>query len=409
MNKFRFMDYVGISIYWVALSFMWQGLHPIILPMRVLDFVPQALQGTYLGALTFLGLVMAMILQPVMGAVSDRCTSRWGRRKSFILVGTLLDLVFLAVIGLAGSYPALFLGYFLLQLSSNTAHGPYQALLPDLVPEEKRGSASGAKNLADIGGSVAGALAAGYFMDRGQLWWAMISMMAALVITMLITVIGVREEPLTERPTERSVISTVLGTFKVDVRQYPDYLWLLVSRLLFFIGLTAVQSFFLYFIKDVFHEPNPAGVTAQFMAVLTLLVMIVAYPAGHLSDRVGRKPLLFLSGLLGALGVFLFLFARDYGHLFIYGSLLGIAMGSFLSANWALATDLIPKAEAGKYLGLTNLATAGGGAIARLGGPLIDFFNARRPGQGYFALFILTCFLFLLGTAVLAKVRETSR
>ncbi|MFQ6116861.1 MAG: hypothetical protein ACE5LQ_01195, partial [Candidatus Bipolaricaulia bacterium] len=75
-------------------------------------------------------------------------------------------------------------------------------------------------------------------------------------------------------------------------------------------------------------------------------------------------------------------------------------------ANWALATDLIPKAEAGKYLGLTNLATAGGGAIARLGGPLIDFFNARQPGQGYVVLFIFTCFLFLLGTAVLTKVRE---
>ena len=204
-----------------------------------------------------------------------------------------------------------------MSLSSNTAHGPYQALLPDLVPEAKRGAASGAKNLADIGGSVVGALAAGYFMDRGQLWWAMASMMAALVVTMLIAVIGVREEPLTERP-ERSVISTVLGTFKVDVRQYPDYLWLLASRFLFFIGLTAVQSFFLYFIKDVFHEPNPAGVTAKFMAVMTLLVMIVAYPAGHISDRMGRKPLLFLSGLLGALGVFLLLFARDYGHLFLY-------------------------------------------------------------------------------------------
>ena len=82
-------------------------------------------------------------------------------------------------------------------------------------------------------------------------------------------------------------------------------------------------------------------------------------------------------------------------------------MGAFLSANWALATDLIPKTEPGKYLGLTNLATAGGGAIARLGGPLIDFFNARQPGQGYSVLFILTCFLFLLGTAILAKVRET--
>jgi len=404
VRKLHAIDYFNINAYWFGLAFMWNSLHPIILPAILLNFVPEKLKNTYLGGLTFLGLILAMIVQPIAGAISDHSTFRWGRRRPYILIGTLLDFVFLLVLGLAGNYWVLFAGYILLQVSSNVAHGPAQAFIPDLVPENRRGIAAGVKNLADMGGLVAASLVAGRLMGRQDPALAFVVIGLLLLVTMLITLFGVKEEPLVGR---RTYAPTVRDTLRVDVQRYPDYLWLIASRFLILLGLYAVQGFAQYFVHDVLKASNPAQVTGDLMFSIGLALMVLVFPAGYLSDRIGRKRLNVVAGLLAALGIFLLLFATDYARLMLFGTIIGTGTGIFVSVNWALATDLIPKREAGKYLGFSNLATAGAGATSRLGGPLIDFFNARQPGQGYSLLFVLACLCVLAGTALLAKVRET--
>jgi MFS family permease len=409
MKKLRPIDYFTINAYWFGLAFMWNSLHPIILPAMLLNFVPEQLKNTYLGGLTFLGLILAMIVQPIAGAISDRTTFRWGRRRPYILIGTLFDFVFLTVLGLAGSYWVLFAGYVLLQISSNVAHGPAQGFIPDLVPEGRRGVAAGIKNLADMGGLVAASLIAGRLMGRQNPSVAFAIIGLLLLATLLITLFGVKEEPLVEKgakPLAQTFAQKVRDTLRIDVQRYPDYLWLIASRFLILLGIYAVQGFAQYFIGDVLQSPNPAQVTGDLLFSIGLALMVLVFPAGYLSDRIGRKRLNVFAGLLGALGIFLLLFATDYTRLMIFGSIIGAATGIFVSVNWALATDLIPKSEAGKYLGFSNLATAGAGAVSRLGGPLIDLFNARQPGQGYSVLFVLAGLSLLAGTALLAKVRE---
>jgi len=402
----RARDYIYISLYWVALAFMWNGLHVIILPMRLLLFVPEALKNTYLGNMRFFGLILAMIIQPVAGAISDRTTLKMGRRRPYIFGGTLLDLIFLVGMALAGNYWLLFAGYFLLQFASNVAHGACQGFIPDLVSEGRRGVASGVKNLADMGGMVLGMGAAGYFMGQGMFWPALLSIIFVLVLMMAITMVTVHEEPL-RKVEKKPILKTILGTFGGDLRRYPGYLWLITSRFFILLGVYAVQGFVLYFIRDVLKMANPAQATSTLVTVIGVGIVLLVYPSGYLSDRVGRKPLLIFSGLLGALGIFLLLLARSYAHLFLFGALIGASLGLFLSANWALAIDLIPREEAGRYLGISNLATAGAGAASNLLGPVIDLFNALLPGKGYTVLFILAgCFL-LLGTALLVgKVKE---
>jgi len=133
----------------------------------------------------------------------------------------------------------------------------------------------------------------------------------------------------------------------------------------------------------------------------------MVYPAGRLSDRVGRRPIAVISGLIGALGMALiFLFQHNYILVMSFGGLIGIAFGAFMSTNWALATDLVAKGEEARYLGLANLATAGGGALARLIGPVIDFFNAYGSGLGY-SVMLLACFIyFVAGSGLLMKVKS---
>jgi MFS family permease len=136
-------------------------------------------------------------------------------------------------------------------------------------------------------------------------------------------------------------------------------------------------------------------------------MLIVAYPAGRLSDRVGRRPIAITAGLLGALAIALiYLSGQNFTFVILSGGLVGIAFGAFLSSNWALATDLVPKGEEARYLGLTNLATAGGAALARLIGPLIDYGNGLSPNLGYSFMF-LACFIyFIIGSLLLLKIRR---
>ncbi len=409
MRKLRAVDYFSISVYWFALSYLWNSLHPIILPMLVPLMAPENLKGSALGIMTSIGLILAIIVQPAAGAISDRSTFRWGRRRPYILLGTLFDLLFLLGIALAGNYWLLLAAYLFLQLSSNMAHGPYQGLIPDLVPEDRRGAASGAKQLAEILGIVVTSKVTAHFMGQGQLWAALSTIGAFLLITMLITIFAIRDEPLS-RPSPKP--SSIIRPRQFNV----DYVWLLISRLFVLLGMNLVRNFALYFLEDVLHMPNPAAATGDLMAIIALCILVITYPAGHLSDRIGRKRMNILSALLGALGAFLLLFARgnvlltvmglEFNDVLLYGSVIGLSAGIYLSANWALATDLIPKEEAAGYLGISNLATAGAGVLAGLGGPLIDLFNAREPGLGYTALFLTACLTYLVGAAVLIKIRE---
>ena len=151
---------------------------------------------------------------------------------------------------------------------------------------------------------------------------------------------------------------------------------------------------------------NPAEVTGNLMAIIGLALTALVFPAGLLSDRLGRKPLNLLAGALAALGIFLLIFVHSVTSLLVFGGIIGMATGIFVSVNWALATDLIPREEAGKYLGLSNLATAGSGAASRLAGPLIDGLNALRPGAylGYPALFLLASASTLLGTLLIFRI-----
>ncbi len=196
-------------------------------------------------------------------------------------------------------------------------------------------------------------------------------------------------------------------SFRIDVKANPDFVWFLASRLLIFMAFTTLQTFALYFLRDAVGVANPATATARFSIVAVAGMLVMVYPAGRLSDRIGRRPIAVISGFLGALGMALiFLFQHNYILVMSFGGLIGISFGAFMSTNWALATDLVAKGEEARYLGLANLATAGGGALARLIGPLIDFFNASSPGVGYSVMLLACSIYFIAGSALLMKVKS---
>lgn len=405
------IDYVKVTILGFGLSALWASLHSLVLPLRLLDFVPESLKNSYLGYLTFAGLTLAMLVQPIVGAASDRSGFSWGRRRPYILVGTIALLLLLPGIGLWESYTAVFVCYCLMQVSSNTAQGPYQGLIPDLVPEGKRGLASGVKGLLEMIGGVSLALLAANFMDRyspGEegywLWLTLGTLGIVFLVTALVTLITVRERPGT-RGSSISLLPDLLKSFQIDFKRHRGFIWFLVSRGLLGIPGVILQTFALYYLMDVIGIDNPATAFTHLLMAVGAGLIAVVYFAGRLSDRIGRKPIMLSSGFIGAVGIALLYLSDSYVQILLSGAVIGLASGAFLSTSWAMATDLAAEGEEAKYLGLTNLAMAAGSALARLIGPLIDFFNTLETNLGY-SVMLLVCFLcFIVGSLLVLKVR----
>lgn len=412
-DAFGRADYVKITIYGFALAALWSSLHSIVLPLRLLDLVSEAEKNTRLGWLTFTGLLLAMLVQPVAGAISDRSGFRWGRRRPYILIGSLIGILLLPGIGLFHSYIVLFVIYCLLQMSTNTAQGPYQAFIPDLVPQDRKGLASGVKSLLEIIGGIAVVRLIGYFMGNyapGEgaywLWLVLVVLAAVLMGAMLATMIMVKEPPGRAGAGQLPVWKALARSFRLDARADRDFIIFIVSRLLIFMALATIQTFALFYLKDVIGLPNPATATADLLIAAGVGMLLAVYPAGRLSDRIGRRPVVISSGLLGASGILVIFWASSYSMVIVGGVIIGTATGAFMSSNWALATDLIPGDEGARYLGLANLATAGGAALSRLIGPVIDYFNRYGAGLGY-QVMLGACFIyFVVGSLLLLLIKE---
>lgn len=401
-------ELVWVNAYWPGLSFMWNSLHAILLPAVLLTFVDDARKNTFLGLMTFAGLVIALLVQPISGALSDAWISRHGRRRPLILIGTALDLIFLAVIGTAQDLVGLTIGYVGLQFTSNLAHGPAQGLMHDRIAPVRMGFASGVKNFLDMAGLVVSSIVAGRLLspeDPEPL--ALIALVASLmVLGASATAIGVREDPDTAQAGRlRERLRLALHT---DLKANSAYWRLIWGRFLFLLGVYGIQAFAQYYVRDTLHPENPLQLTGDLLATIVLSIIAFSILTGYLCDRIGRKPLHVAAAILVAIGSVLMLQARAATEVLVYGSIIGAGIGVFITANWALANDLAPQGQAGKFLGLTNLATAGSGAISRLTGPGIDWLNALRPGDnlGYDALFIGAAVLALLSLLALRRIPD---
>jgi Na+/melibiose symporter-like transporter len=410
-RSFGRWDYLKITILVFATTGLWQSIHSIILPIRILDFAAEAEKNTYLGLMTFVGLVIAMLLQPVFGAISDRSGFRMGKRRPFIIIGVLCLLLLLPGIGLAGSYAVIFAIYCVMQISSNAVQGAHQGFIPDLVPEGKKGQASGIKSFVEMLGGVILIYIIGKLMDNyaagggdSWLWLSLLIPGIVLLVCMLVTAFTVKESP-GNGETRFSITEVIRGTFKIDMKMNRRFLWFLASRLFFFAGLGIIQQFALYFLMYL-GVPDPASAAAKFLILAVAGMLIVVYPAGRLSDKIGRKPIAIISAFIGAFGVLLIILTKDYNMIMVAAGFIGVALGGFTSTNWAMAIDMVSKGEEARYLGIANMATAGAGAMARLIGPVIDFFERQSLGMGYQVMLFTCLVFFLVGGLILLRIRE---
>jgi len=399
---------VGITFFAFAIGMTLNTLEPSVLGHKVLELVPEA-KNTFLGMATAGGLLVAILWQPIIGSISDRTRSPWGRRAPYFVLGTILAIVSLYTVALAPFVSLLLMGVLALQLASNTVQGPWQALIPDQVPQWQRGTASGLKAAFDILAFVVGRRVAGLLVADDQVLAAVGIAAAVYILALIITLLSSREKPFVEdRESRIPMQEHIIKAFSIDWKTHPGFKWWFLNRALFWGGSIALNTFMLFYMIDVVQmtEAYAQRFVANIFTVLGLALFLVTLPSGWLSDRIGRRPLVVFSGALAAIGTTGFLFARSELALVVIGIVIGLSVGIFLSANWALVTDIVPRREAARYLGIANIATAGGSAVARfLGGIMIDPINTvtGTSSAGYFVLYSLAIISFIVATLAILK------
>src|SRR5713101_2404187 len=243
---------VQFSIYWFGINAIWGGLNNVILQRRMDDLVGKANAGSGLALLTLLGAAVAILVQPTIGTISDYTITRWGRRKPYIVIGAVLDVVFLAGIATSNTYVSVVAFIVLLQISSNVAQGPFQGYVPDLVPAAQVGLASGLMGLMIVLGRIGGVAIASIGLFTGSFVTATIGLGLLELATALVTVITVDEGRAAPSRGGRSWPEIARGAWGFDILKERSFVWLLGSRLFVLMAtVTLTDLIFFYMSRSI--------------------------------------------------------------------------------------------------------------------------------------------------------------
>ena len=412
VEKWSQWDLLKLNSFSFGITGFILAMDTVVLPVIVLTVAPDEFKNTYLAILGISGLTMAAMVQPTIGRISDRTQSAFGRRVPFIISGAVFSAIGLVGIRLAPNFGVLFAVWIFIQVNVNIAYGPGLALIRDCVPLNRIGMASSMKIMSDAaGGAVMIAVTGALIGNTGSLDWEWISLgILAFLMILAISITSVQvsrrelKAPADSQRTDiqssfRSMMSAQLSLF-------------LLSRLIMITAIASFQTYGLFFLRDSVGLDNPAEALGRMTLVIAGALAIGVHISGWVSDRVGRKPVVVVGAIGAALSTLWMLTADDSTQVLIIASVIGASIGVLLSANWALANELAEQGQAGLHMGIVNLATIGGAAIAKMLGPGIDALN-RIPGRaddfGYQVLIAGAGALFVIGALMLMPLKNPER
>jgi len=433
-RRVTLFEQMNINVFWIANNFHWQALYAIVIPSMVAKFFGDADKDINLAMVVVWGTLAAVVVNPLVGAVSDYATFRMGRRRPFLLFGTLLNVIVLVLFAFSSywfSSTALLLTFIvlflLLQLSNNLANSPWSAIIADNVPTQQRGLTAGFFGLFSLLGTILGSVVAGIIVNKHDSFpvyqneIVKIFLLIAVVQTVLVlyTALTVKETPLPPERHVRLQVGSFLRKFFFKPTTYPDLSWVLLARLLMMMGIWGVFYFLQYYFDDVLGGPGVKTIIFNssfsgegfsgtlFLPVLLLAALPTSIIAGWISDHRGRKIMVYIAGITMTLVCLLFIgWQSQYGAL-IAGLFFGIGYGAYTSVDWALAADVLPPTDqAGKFLGVWSAMGILPQVIGITVGAIILQLLRGLPNHfGYTTLFIVTIVYFGLGTLVIKQVR----
>jgi MFS family permease len=274
--------------------------------------------------------------------------------------------------------------------------------VPDLLPDRQVGIGSALVGLMQVVGNIVGFGLGALANIVGNIGLAFVAVAVIELVTMISVVVRVPNGPPARPRGGRPWRSIAAETWGTDILRERSYIWLLASRLFVLMGGASLVNFVVLYLTNVHGLTQVEAGQTQLLILgaVAIASLIAIIPSARLSDRVGRKPVIYVSTALGAVA------------LVMAAAIFGGSQGTFLAVDWALMTDIIPKAASGRYMGLSNVATQSSTTIAVIvGGLLIDLIaRAALPlGTGQRVVLFVGVAYYILGALTLRSVVEPPR
>nr|WP_246140076.1 MFS transporter [Protaetiibacter larvae] len=406
---------------WLGVWMAQLGPFQVLLPVQVEEVLPTASEHwtesvMAFGIISGIAGICAIIAFPVTGALSDRTTSRLGRRRPWVIGGAVLFAVSLVALSFQTSIVGVGVFWSLVITGFCILASALTALISDQVPVRQRGFVSGWMSAPQAVGiilgvllvtevlvvSVLGPLVTGIFTERFYGYTAL----AVLLLALQLPILAVAKEiPLEKAHRQRFSFLGMLRGMWISPRKHPDFAWTLTSRVLVNTGNALGTGLLLYYLAYGLEIGIDDAEEALLPLIVVYLIGVVisALIVGYLSDRLARRKIFVIWGALSqAVAAFVLVFVTSYEATFVAGALLGLGYGAFLAVDQALATQVLPDPhDRGKDLGIMNIAFQVPQALAPLLGALVVV-----SLEGFRGLFMLAALAAAIGAAVVGLVRD---
>ncbi|MEV4613025.1 MFS transporter [Kitasatospora sp. NPDC049258] len=371
----------------------------ILLPLQ-LEALDPGRKAELLAWVTGAGALVAMLVNPLAGALSDRTTSRYGRRRPWILGGALLGAAGLLLTATRHGLPGITAGWCLAQTGLNAMLAGVTAPVADQVPVGQRALVSGWTGISQSLGLVVGAVLVTVLVSGVLPGYALTA--ALTVLLALPFLLGHPDPVLPRGASARTDLRALATGYWVSPRRYPDFGWAWATRFLINLGNALGTLYLLFYLTDAVHLAAPDHGVLVLTAVYTAAALLTAIPAGVISDRTGRRRApVVVSCLVMAVAALVLALCHTWAATVLAAAVLGAGFGIYLAVDQALVTQVLPAAaDRAKDLGVINIANSGPQVLApALAAPVVAHLG------GYTGLYLATALVTLLAGALVHRIR----
>ncbi|MBO0789608.1 MAG: MFS transporter [Ktedonobacteraceae bacterium] len=376
----------------------------LLLPLQVQQLDPQNYYISFL-IVASLGAFAGLIASPLSGALSDRTTLRWGRRRPWI-TGSVITLgIGLLIMAFAPNVPVLLVGEIIAQLGADTLLATSTAVIPDQVPPVQRSVVAAFNGMAPIVGGTVGLLLVTRLTNptpaqtsQGYLLLAVVSLVLVGVFLLVL-----RERRLPEELVPPFRAREFFGGFVIRPKRYPGFLYVVGSRFLIFLSFTMLGAYTLFYLQSL-RVPNASQNVALFQLISTIFVLVGAIAGGWLSKVTNRlKPFVIGGALLMAVALLIIGFVPSWDIIRIAAIIFGMGFGLYLGVDIALAVRVLPDARSsGKDLGILHMAIF----LALILSPIFGSGSLTLFHNNFTLVFGIAALSSLLGAALILPVRS---
>ncbi|RWZ85050.1 MFS transporter [Glutamicibacter sp. HZAU] len=385
--------HIGINVGFFAPIQVLLGLHA--------EQLDASQKNAILSLVTGVGAAVSLVANPLFGALSDRSTSKFGRRIPWVFFGTICAALALLLMSTAHTVSTLVIGWALMQAAGNAALAAIFAAIPDKVPVEQRGMVGGLVALGQTCGSLIGAVIGMVAASNLVFGYAIVA--TAVALCSIPFVLMRQDVALPKGALEPLKPLEFLRSFWINPVKHSDFGWAWLTRFLLYLGCQLCLVYLLFFLQDAIKHPEPAQGVLVLTAIYAFCVIFSSVISGKLSDKDGkRKKYVILSSVIVAAAAGVLTFATSFTTAIIAAVLLGIGFGAYLAVDFALLTQVLPNADSrGKDLGMINIANS----LPQVVAPLIAWLAVTWFG-GYPTLFLCSVVISLLGAVLVRQIKS---